>query len=299
MDLVFITDLHIGGSNSVRTGDVFEDICNKLTYVISYCKTHNAKLLLGGDIFDRPTVPDYMKSKIISIFEPLKGSIYGISGNHDLLYNNTEYSYKTSFNLLEVSGVINNLDKGNVDLGEVVLSSTLPVKDYSKPLVFLYHGFLNQDDGKCTFRFTDIEPTTSHTYVCLGHDHDVYESLQYTQFVKIFRPGSLLRGIRNDSQLRVPNMLHIRVANGKLQQKLVPIKCRDCSEIFKTKEFSISQSQKSSTYEDIINQIRNAQTSEVSFEQALNQVADEETVQFALSLLNKAKEENSNKRQNL
>lgn len=299
MDFVFITDLHIGGSNSVRTGDVFEDICNKLSYVIDYCKFYDAKLLLGGDVFDRPTVPDYMKSKVISILEPLKGSIYTVVGNHDLLYNNTDYSYKTSLNLLEVSGTVINLDKGNVDLDEVMISSTLPVRDYSKPLIFIYHGFLNKEDGRSTFRFTDVEPTSSSTYICLGHDHVVYEPLQYTPNVKIFRPGSFLRGIRDDSQYRVPNMLHIRVANGKLQQKLVPIKCRDDKEIFRTKEFSISQSQKSSTYEDIINQIRNAQSSEVSFEQALSQVADPETTQFALSLLNKAKEENSYKRQNL
>lgn len=300
-NFVFITDLHINTSSKVRNGDLVDDLSSKLLSVQQYCNENDAQLLLGGDIFDRPSLPDFIKSKFASIFKGFKYTPISISGNHDQLYANPEFNYKTSYNVFTSCEVLHDLDSADIDLGEVYISSTLPVKDHGKPQIFLYHGFLNQEDGRNTFHFQDIEPGIQHpVYICLGHDHVVYDPLQYTPNVKIFRPGSFLRGIRADSQQRNPTMLHIRVTDdGRLQNRLVPIKCRDANEIFKTKEVTISKSQQANTYQDIIEQIKNAQQTEMTFEQALAQVTSEEVVSFTMSLLNKAKLENSNKRQNL
>lgn len=297
-DFVFITDLHICSSSRVRNGDVLEDIAAKLKFVVDYCNANEAILLCGGDLFDKPSVPDYVKSRLAPILKELTHDFYSVAGNHSRLYDNPEFNYKTSYDVWRSHGILKDLDSvEGVDLGNVFLTGQLPVKTRGKFQIVVYHGFLNQEDGRNTLHFDDIQ-TEDNTYVLLGHDHVEYEPVQYKENIKIFRPGSLLRGIRQDAQYRNPQMLHIRV-NGKLQYKMVPIKCRDFSEIFKTKEAKVTQSQKHSTYEDIINQIRNAAQGDLSFEQAISQVADPEVVEFSKRLLTQANQENSNKRQNL
>ena len=296
-DFVFICDLHITSHSRVRNGDVVQDLKDKLQFVVDYCNKVDAVLLIGGDLFDKPSVPDYVKSELAPVLRTAKHIPIAVSGNHDRLYDNPEYNFKTSFNVWKSHGLLRSVDEEPIDLGDVIVTGTLPIKTEGKFHIALYHGFLNQEDGRNTLHFDDIQ-TEDQTYVLLGHDHVEYEPVQYKENVKIFRPGSFLRGIRQDAQYRNPQMLHIRVTD-KLQYKLVPIKCRDFSEIFKTKEAKITQSQKHSSYEDIINQIRNAAQGDLTFEQAISQVGDPEVVEFTKQLLMQANQENSNKRQNL
>ena len=184
---------------------------------------------------------------------------------------------------------------GNCD---VMIQSQLPITTKGKPQIVIFHGFLNKEDGRCTLRFTDIQ-TEDPCYICLGHDHVVYEPVSFTENVKIFRPGSLLRGIRNDEQNRNPQMLHIRLNDGKFQYKMVPIKCRDSYEIFKTKESKISQSEKNNTYDVIIDQIRNARNVDLSFEDALEQVTSKDVIFYIKKVTESARLENSIKTKNL
>jgi len=294
----FITDLHITSSSRVRTGDVVEDIANKLQFVVDYCNANDATLLIGGDVFDKACVPDFVKSRIAPIFKQLKNDVYAIPGNHSMLYSNPEYTYKTSYAVWVSHGVLKDLEQGDVDLGDVVLTSKLPLTDKGKPQILVYHGFLNKEDGPWTVHFEDLV-TNDPTYVLLGHDHVVYDPVEFRPNVKIFRPGSLLRGIRNDEQLRAPQILHIRLNEGKFQYKLVPIKCRDSYEIFKTKETKVSNSERKNTYDVIINQIRNAQSSDLTFEDALQQVTTPEVSTFILKSVSQAKLDNSIKSKNL
>ena len=65
---IFITDLHITSTCSIRTGDVLEDICNKLDYVVKFANKHKMPIVIGGDIFDKPTVPDFVKGSAAKVF---------------------------------------------------------------------------------------------------------------------------------------------------------------------------------------------------------------------------------------
>lgn len=282
---VFITDLHIKSSSKVRSGDVLDDICNKLNFVIDYCNSNDCSLLIGGDVFDKPSVPDYIKSRVMSIFTKSKNRIYTIPGNHDRLYDNPEYSFKTSYNVLTSAHIFQDLDSTEfLDLDDVILTSHVPVVTRNKPQIVIFHGFLNQDDGRNTFRFTDLQ-STDNTLVLLGHDHCVYDDIRFKDNIKIVRPGSFLRGERADAQNRIPQLVHIVVRDGKLLTKKVNIKCRASAEIFKTKTLEITKSQQHATYDMIIEQIKNAQSSDMTLEQALSQVADSVVVNYALSLL--------------
>ena len=287
-NIVFITDTHIALSSNVRNGDYLQDIAEKLQFVVEYCNQNNADLLIGGDIFDKPSVPDQVKSKVISVFKKLKTKCYTIPGNHSMLYGNEEFNYKTSYNVLCESGLFEDISGTELDLGPCYISSKLPVITKDKPQIVIYHGFLNSTD-KLNVNFSDIT-ATSPTYLCLGHDHVDYEVMPYTENVRIFRPGSLVRGTRSDTHLRTPKLLHIRVTD-KLQFKYVDIACRNFNEIFKSKDYAVSSTQVHRTYDDVIAQIRSYQNEDMTLEQAISQVASPEINLYCLKAIEDIKNE--------
>ena len=244
-------------------------------------------------MFDKPTVPDFVKSEIAPILLKLKHPARAINGNHDRLYDNEEYNYKTSFQVLCSHGVIKELK--SEDFPDVYLTSEVPVLTRNKPQIVLFHGFLNIEDGKNTFRFTDLR-TDDNVFVMLGHDHVEYEPLQYTSKIRIFRPGSFTRGVRAETNLRTPKMIHIKVVDGTLKAKAVEVECRAWEEIFKTKESKITKAQQRNTYEDIISQIRNASVCDMTFRQAMQTVSDPDVVEYAMQVLEEAKLDKTFKR---
>ena len=281
-DFIFITDLHITDKSNVRTGDILTDICDKLEYVVGYANQTDSTILIGGDVFDHPSVPDYVKVRVAAIFRKAKNTIYSIAGNHDILYNNEEFNHRTSYNLFVEFGVFENLVK--MELDDVVLSSTLPVQNVGKPQIVIYHGFYNVEDGKCTCKTSDVITTQDECVVLLGHDHSVYPVENPRNNVRVYREGSFLRGIRTDDQNRIPNMVCLHVENGKIDVRLEPIKCRAASEIFEAKSFSFTPSQTRKSYEAVISKIKDAHNSDLTLESALKQVTTPDVVDYVLLL---------------
>lgn len=142
-DFVFITDLHITTISRVRSGDYLKDLCKKLQYVVDYCNNNNAMLLMGGDIFDKATVPDYVKSEFAAVLSNCKIKPRAICGNHDRLWDNPEYNYRTSYYVEVSHGLFEDLK--TEDLGDVILTSEVPVITRNKPQIVMFHGFLNQE----------------------------------------------------------------------------------------------------------------------------------------------------------
>lgn len=298
---VFITDLHFKITNSKRTGDLLDELMTKLDWVVSYCNGIGASLLIGGDVFDRPSVPDLVKNRMAVVLSRVEHGIYGIAGNHDRLYDNPEFGEKTSWVTLTSTGLITDLDRGDIDCGDCVLSSTVPVVEKGKPCIFLFHGFLNQEDGRNTFRFTDIESHKSKTLVLLGHDHVVYDDLQYDANTIIVRPGSFQRCTRDVGSERQPQIVVIDVENsGEISYNKVEIPvARDWHNVFITKESGVSVSDVHASYADVISQITNASKTQLSFEDALGMCCSADVVSYMLEVLRLVKENNSYKKQNL
>lgn len=290
INLCFITDTHFTSVSRVRNGDIVNDAIQKLDFVVDYCNKHDCILVHGGDFFDKPTVPDFVKGEVFKSLKRLNTKMYSIYGNHDLLYNNPEFLNRTSYSNLLATQISTGLDDIEfVDLGELILTARCPIITRGKPQVFVGHMFLNLEDGRNTFRFQDIQ-TQDKTFIVLGHDHTVYDPLEFGEKVKIFRPGSFLRTTRQDTNQRTPQLLHFRCGDDKLQYKYVPIEtARPWEEVFKPKELKISKAQQSATYDDIINQIRNAQRTDITFEQALRQVADSDAVEYCMQTLEESK----------
>ena len=196
-DFVFITDLHIGAGTNVRTGDVYSDLLSKLKFVRDYCNKFNCTLLIGGDVFDKPTIADVYKIPFIELFKSFNEIPYVIFGNHDRLFSSDENNFKTSLELFVKSGVFKLLDY--VDFGDYIMTSRKPLKTCGKPQIFMYHGFLNKEDGRNSVFITDLN-VTDQVLCLLGHDHVVYDPITFGT-VRVIRPGSLLRGIRNDDNM--------------------------------------------------------------------------------------------------
>ena len=132
---------------------------------------------------------------------------------------------------------------------------------------------------------SDVITTQDETVVLLGHDHSVYPVENPRNNVRVYREGSFLRGIRDDSQNRTPNMVCLEVTDGKINVTLEPIKCRAAGEIFEAKKFEITQTQKHNSYEDVIEKIRESRNTEMTLQSALKEVTTDDVVDYVMMLV--------------
>lgn len=286
---IAITDIHISHKSNVRTGDLLEDLESKLNYVRDYCNKEDAQLIIPGDVFDKATVPDFVKSRLAPIFLSFKKTPFAIPGNHDILFNSDTMSDKTSLNVWFTHGVLRELKYEEYD--DCILHAIKPMETKGKPQLAIFHGFLNQEDGRNTVTFADLN-TTDKAVVVLGHDHVVYPPLKYGS-VDILRPGSFLRSTRNEENFRQPNMLVIELIDGVWSYKEVPIEsARSFEHIFQTKAFKVTAKEKKNTYEDVINHMKNYSGADISLEDALRLVTTPDVSSYIMSIAN---EENNKK----
>ena len=291
MDYVVINDPHFTLQSNIRTGNILDDLIYKLDRVVEACNTWDSTLLITGDVFDKATVPDEVKSRLIKSLKQAKHVPIVIFGNHDLLWSNEEKNVKTSLNLLIEAGVVKNLTGTTIQVeqdGKVLyeLTNKLPIVDKGHAQLVLFHGFLNKEDGRCTFNFTDIQ-TDDPCLIVLGHDHVTYDPIKYKNST-ILRFGSFCRGIRIDEHLRIPQMARVRFEGSRFVYKLYNIPCRDASLIFKEKAARLQQVVQGGSYSEIIEQMKkSAEEKEVSLSQLFRQVtAEDEVLSFLEDSLN-------------
>lgn len=273
---VHITDTHFTSSSNVRAGDLFKDQIDKLKWVVAYANANNADILHSGDFFDKPSVPDFVKTGVIEVLKNLRGKCYVIWGNHDTLYGSSERNYRTSLKVLAEAGVVVPVN-GRIDLGECILSSEKPIQTAEKPMIVLFHGFLNNMDGDNCIQFHELL-ADSKVLLLLGHDHVKYEPLAYKDMM-IYRPGSFTRAIRNDSADRIPECLLIKADEKGFEVIERPIEqAKQVELLFKDKQAKVVKSE--ITYQDIIEQIKNASKEKDNLKEALRMVTDEATIMY-------------------
>lgn len=299
-NFVFITDTHFCTKSNVRTGDYLDDLTKKLDWVVNYCNANNAALLHAGDWFDTPSVPDIVKASVIRCLVKCKYGVYAINGNHDTLYSNRDFMLKTSFNILVESGIVHDLDCGDIEFDDCVLTSAKPIKADQRPVIALSHGILNGDEEQWSFKFTDIEPNANDLLVLLGHDHLQYDDLQFGTHTTIIRPGSFARDERTKEHMRIPQLVHITVDNNKLSYKYVDIAAaRPCTDIFKTREAAVSETEKAASYAEVISQLASARTNQMTFQEALASVSEPDVYEYCIKLLEDFKRDAETKCKNL
>ena len=246
----FITDLHVAGVANNRTGDYLTDICDKLKWVVDHCNREDRTLLIGGDLFDRAIVADSVKSAVASVLTQLKVKAVTIMGNHDRCYESDDQNYKTSYNVLAACGCIRDIDGYSYRSGNVMISNQEVFFDDAMPEIKMYHGFLNQEDGRNTFRSEWIRGTNK--LILLGHDHKKYPDLEVTPGVVVIRPGSFARQGRTEESYRQPEIVDITWDGERFITEYKEIEAaRHYDTIFKTKLESY-KSTGSITYLDLL-----------------------------------------------
>ena len=106
MKIIYCSDLHLREDRPICRKDEDWIMTQRLQlrFIANTAAKHNAVVLIGGDIFHRPQVPDYIKNMLIIEFLGLE--VYAIAGQHDLPWHMLEKMDQSSFGVLRNSGVI-------------------------------------------------------------------------------------------------------------------------------------------------------------------------------------------------
>lgn len=285
MKYAFITDLHVTGVCRVRTGDPVADICDKLRWVAEWCNSNDARLIIGGDLFDKSIVTDSVKSQVAKAFTLFKRKPISIMGNHDRIYENDDMNFKTSYNVLQSCAVIDDMTNCTlIQPGEDIVIVNNDEGVYSDtPWIAVYHGFLNIEDGRNTFR-SDMVKTTAPGVVLLGHDHKEYEDIDFGTY-KVVRPGSFFRMDRVEESMRTPKVVSLEFVDGKWVVGHIPIQAARCCDDIFTEKVGVKVEGCTQSYLDLLMSIKNGTTSEEGFVELLRDVADYETIEYVKEIL--------------
>lgn len=278
---LFITDLHITTTCPVRTGNPLEDVCSKLRWCVDFVNEHDATLLLGGDIFDKPTVPLEAINMVIEVLRGCRRMPLGVWGNHDQLYRAAENNPKCALYTLASSRVIALIDDRDVEFEDCTVTNVLPLQTSSSPQILIYHGFLNQKDGRFTVPLSDIVSPSSPTLVLLGHDHIEYADLELSDSVTVVRPGSLFRNRRVETSERPPKGVYVEVSNGSISHSLVEVPARSFDSIFAVKTDGFVAPSEDVDYDKLLETLQaSCGSDDLTFIDALSSVADEDVVLY-------------------
>lgn len=189
-NFIVVNDTHFMSKSGTRL-DILPALLEKWEWVLGLCKANGAVLLHTGDFFNSSVVPDEVKNAIMLRVKFHDVRIFGIPGNHDMMYSNDAFYDKTSLRNLELAGCISmvtsELDFGGVSVAPVGVKT-------SQPAIVLGHGFLDQG-SEWVIKVSDLDIYDKPTCVFLGHDHKAYPpSVVNIQTPTIcYRHGSFIR----------------------------------------------------------------------------------------------------------
>ena len=86
MKIAIVGDTHITEYIREREDNYLNAVLLKLEYIA----THNDKVIVLGDLFDRPTNSDYLFYRVYSLMKRYEGKFISILGNHDIIKHNYE-----------------------------------------------------------------------------------------------------------------------------------------------------------------------------------------------------------------
>lgn len=280
---IFFSDCHITTSAPFRVGDPLQDIISKLEYVIEQANSYDALILIGGDVFDKPTIPYEAYTAVCEVFKKAKYTPIAIKGNHDQLFRCDDNDKKTTIYNAFKLGVLREL-KSPMDVCSCVLTPDKSLINRDKPQILVYHGFLNVKDGKHTVYVDDLAGVTTPTLVLLGHDHVEYDPVQIGSCT-VFRIGSLFRDQRVVTSNRTPKMLYIEVENDQFRTELLEVPARSVTDIFRETSGKVT-TEVSSDYDTLISEFKNISEEDNDLMSLVSRVADGPVYQYIENLLN-------------
>ena len=192
MKIAIVGDTHITEYIRERQDNYLNAVISKLEYIAE----NNDKVIILGDLFDRPTNSDYLFYRVYSLMKRHEGKFISILGNHDIIKHNYNSLNKTTIGSLAKTGVLQvEMDKFTLGGTEFVVSLCNREmckidRDETNEKILLGHNYLELDEAE-SFTKDEIRHL-NYKLVFLGHDHKPYEDIFLGSSILI-RMGSLTR----------------------------------------------------------------------------------------------------------
>lgn len=123
MKIIFLSDLHLTWDKPVaRLDDIKTEQFEKLRFVYEYAVKNSRRLILAGDIFNKPR-SWFLLPEFISFLKEYYQKVftYAVFGQHDTYMYNEETRKNTNLGLLEAIEYIQILGSEPIDIGGVDL----------------------------------------------------------------------------------------------------------------------------------------------------------------------------------
>lgn len=191
-----------------------------------------SNLIVLGDFFDKPSIPDAYKLRLINKLSEIKCcgcTIWSIVGNHDIIgYNMSESAFeRTSIKLVDLAskiggGYFNLIPEEGVALGGITFDiyngcrGSVLKKAGNDTSILLAHAFFNNPiDEILNLTPQDLLPLGYHS-VFLGHDHEPHKDAKVGKTL-IIRPGAFTRTSSHTYNLnRKPVYIDVFLAEGNI-----------------------------------------------------------------------------------
>jgi DNA repair exonuclease SbcCD nuclease subunit len=238
---IFFTDCHFRAEAPVhRTDDIFQSQLNKMESILQLANELDAYLICGGDLFDKPSPPDFVGTRVASLFAKYGVDIYYILGNHDLTGGNVEtYDYGV-IGMFEHYKWFHFLNKGIVNFKDCLLMGTdfnkstecanyIPLNkdlDDKRVCMAVVHEMITDDPSVVinlknrTINWQEV--STDFDIVLCGHFHPgigIKENAMKTLFIN---PGAMTRLSANEVNRKV-KVAYIEIKDKEIKTKLLSI----------------------------------------------------------------------------
>ena len=222
MKIAIVGDPHITEYIRERKDDYLQAVLCKLEYIAE----NNDKVILLGDLFERPTNSDYLFYRVYSLMKRHDGKFMSILGNHDVIHHNYDLLKKTTIGSLGKTGVLRIL-RDNFSLGglDFVVSlcrremSEIPV-DETNSKILLGHNYLEMDEHE-SFTREEIR-NLNYNLVFLGHDHSPHDD-EFLGHSILVRMGNLTRkDAQQYNESRDIKYVQLDSETGEYEYKYIP-----------------------------------------------------------------------------
>jgi len=205
MKKIYSADWHITFKKPrIRTDDYTYVQYDKIKFICELANKHNARLIVAGDIFDKPYCPIPWLYAYMVLFQSVKNGVYVVYGQHDLHFHNPNLG-RTPIGILLAAGAVKHAGQimDVCNFGEVLpeqhhthLCIHAPITQYEPPFFM--------EDAVSAADFLQENPEWQ--YVVSGDFHE--QHVTEVEGRILFNPGPIMRADKGKMQMQPKVILH-------------------------------------------------------------------------------------------
>ena len=202
MKYILTADNHFQYNQPVcRTDDFISAQIEKMVFLKELQEKHNAIILNGGDITHKARVD---KQELFSMLLKNLPEMYGVAGNHDLIYHNLSYLKNSALGVLISAGLYKFIDRKNpLTIDDDLIYGFSYGQKIEKPervgdncTVAIWHHMIYESNRDFTFADghyakTVLEKNPEYNFILTGDNHKTFCVEIDGRY--LINPGSLTR----------------------------------------------------------------------------------------------------------